>query len=346
MESNFNLNQYFDKIYCFCKPSNYENWNIYKNIYEYYNIDVKLIPAEDISSRVVNNVFKSWKDRNLLDESIDLNFIADSLSHTTFLNHAIDNNYNKILILKENIIPYKDYNLIINEVKIKNEWDFLIFSYNNEIFGYGITSKFYNDLLKLIKEFKLNFDEIINTYNGKYIIDILNYNLFFFYKKEYLNSNYFSLNSMLFKKNIFFVFYPFDQNILLTKEDNKNFIIYNQFDHHEWNIDFDYFLENIYQYLFTNKKIFIIGNSFCLKINKILDLFNNINFIIVKEKIENINNIDNYNYYPTIISRDDNFIENYYNFYYDYIDSISYKFLNNKNKIIYVEIDNFKLKDI
>jgi hypothetical protein len=33
MEECSNLNHYFDKIYCFCKPSNYSNWNVYKNIY-------------------------------------------------------------------------------------------------------------------------------------------------------------------------------------------------------------------------------------------------------------------------------------------------------------------------
>jgi hypothetical protein len=342
MEEYSNLNHYFDKIYCFCKPSNYSNWNVYKNIYLFYNIDVKLIPAEDLDSRVANNVFNSLSSRNLLAKDIDLKFIADSLSHTTFINHAIDNKYNKILILKENVIPFKEYKQILSNLKIEKEWDFLIFKNNNHIIGYGITDIFYNDLLKLIKEFKLNFDEIIYSFTNKYKVLNIDNNLFFNFNKDYLNNNFISLDSLLFNKNIFFILYPFNQINFLEKDDFSFYSIYNQYDFFEWKFNFEEFIATLYNFLFTDKKIFIIGNSFCLKINEILSFFNNLKIFIIKENIENIKEIKEYKFYPELITKDDNFIENYFNFYYDYIDSISYKVQN----IEFIEINNFKIKEL
>lgn len=342
MEKHFKLNNYFDKIYCFCKPSNYKNWNVYKNLYEFYNIDVKLIPAEDIDSRVTNNVYNSWKNRELLSDNINIQFIADSLSHTTFINHAIDNKYNTILILKENVIPFKEYNDILSKLEIKKEWDFLIFKNQNEVIGYGVKSFFYDDLLKLIKEFKLSFDEIINEFicNKNYFE--INSSLFFIYNKSYLNNNFISLNSLLYNKDIYFILYPFNEITFIEKNDFELFSIYNQYDYFNWKFNFDDFILNIYETLFTNKKILFIGNSFCLKINEILSYFNDSKFFVIKENLETINNINEYKFYPELIAKDDQFIKNYFNFYYDYIDSISYKIKN----IEFIEINNFKIKEL
>jgi len=342
MEERSNLNHYFDKIYCFCKPSNYKNWNVYKNIYLFYNIDVKLIPAEDLTSRVANNVFNSLSSRSLLGHNIDLKFIADALSHTTFINHAIDNKYKKILILKENIIPFRDYNQIIVDLKIENNWDLLIFKNNNEIIGYGITDFFYNDLLKLIKEFKINFDTIIETFIKNYKVYEINNNLFFNYKEDYLNSDLISLKSLLFNKDINFILYPFHKIDHLKEIALETCAIYSQYDTFGWKFNFEDFTSTLYKILFTDKKILFIGNSFCLKINEISSYFKDPKFFVIKENLEKINSIDNYSYYPDLFQKDDQFIENYFNFYYDYIDSISYKIENIK----FIEIDSFKITDL
>ena len=203
METNFNLNKYFDKIYCLCKPSNYTRWNSYKEIFSYYNLDVKLIPAEDLSSRVVNNVHQSLSSRGLLENFVDLSFIANSLSYTTFINHAIDNKFNKILILKENVIPNKNYKF--ETISIKNNWDFLIIKNGNNIIGYGIISEYFIELLTIIKKFKQNFDQIIQyNFNDK-AKDIINLNSLFLYNEMFLNENNIPFESISNKKIYFFL---------------------------------------------------------------------------------------------------------------------------------------------
>ena len=327
METNIGINKYFDKVYCFCKPSNYENWNNYINIYKYYNIDVKLIPAEDITSRVVVNVYSSWKDRGLLgDNSIE--FVADLLSHTTFINHATDNKFDKILILKENVIPHKDYNHLKNNLDINLNWDFLTFKdYNNEIVGYGIKSNYFKDLLILIKKFNLNFDEIINLISNNLNISEIN-NLFFIAKKESLNKDTVDISSLFFNKKKTLILYPFDNIEFIKTKYSDKFLIYNQFDYHQWDFDFNLFEKNLYIYLFNYKPIIFVGNSFCLKVRNILSYSSDINVIAIKEELDMKKVINNFNLYPKIINNDENFVHNYYNFYYDLIDALSYKITN------------------
>jgi hypothetical protein len=336
METNIGINKYFDKVYCFCKPSNYDNWNNYVNIYKYYNIDVKLIPAEDTTSRVVNNVYASWRDRGLLgDNSIE--FIADLLSHTTFINHAIDNKFDKILILKENVIPHKDYFNLKNNINIELNWDFLILKdYEKNIIGYGLTAKYYNDLLVLIKKFNLQFDQIINLISNNLNIFEIN-NLFFIVKDYSLNKETIDISSLFFNKKNYLILYPFNQVDFIKKKYNDKFLIYNQFDYYNWDFDFNLFEENIIKSIFNYKPIVFIGNSFCLKTKNIICYSNNIEAISIKEKIENIKKVNNFNLYPKLINNDENFILKYYDFYYDLIDLASYKVANLKC----IDIDDF-----
>lgn len=240
-----NLNEMFDMIYCINLKKDTYRWSVMSNIFKKLNLNVKQIIAEDSSYNNVKKIFNSLNKNNPMKIKNQAGAIGCMLSHTTAINHAKKNNFKKILILEDDIIPCKDFLNYFKTIEFPKEYKLLylgnnradLFQYSkkyndnfdnstkvNGTFCYAIDSSIFDEILSLINTFANPIDTLLHNISEKYknLSFVLNKPLFFpniltsNIRSKYHTSYYDMYNRMKFDIK------DFD---LLVLEENKNIII-------------------------------------------------------------------------------------------------------------------------
>lgn len=108
----------FDKIYILSLRKDKDRRDKVSNRLAQINLEYEFFDAYDGS--LFDHIWQK------LDNPIftNANYVACALSHLAIYKDAINNNYNKILILEDDVIPHIDYNNLIN-LNIPQEYDLL-----------------------------------------------------------------------------------------------------------------------------------------------------------------------------------------------------------------------------
>lgn len=153
------LNEYFDKIYCINLERRKDRKEQCISEFFKHNLNVEFISAID------------GKDISDINVKIKKGAYACSLSHIKIYNDIIKNNYNKVLILEDDIEfsnnLTNEFNAVFNN--IPENWNLLYFSGNH----YKGLTKINNDISKMIGSLSMACYGI--TYNmTKALLNILN----------------------------------------------------------------------------------------------------------------------------------------------------------------------------
>jgi len=179
------INEYFDKIYVLNLHRRKDRLQDTTNRLDKIGINYEVFGATDGS--VMNNVWKKFYKEN--QNFTTPNYLACSISHLSIYKDAIENNYNRILILEDDILVNKNIHSIFNSIDIPNWEDIFYLGYiplsddqsmwtygiiNNFIsnnifvprnlwglFAYGITVKL---MMEILEDYNQNFPMEIDRY--------------------------------------------------------------------------------------------------------------------------------------------------------------------------------------
>ena len=184
--SKYTINNVFDKVYVINLDSQPENLkNIDKQLKKY---NIKYSRFKAINGKDVFDQYNLSKDSWNNDHPGALGCL---LSHKTIIKDALDNNYNKILILEDDCLLHKNFNNIFNQkyeslINYHPEWKILYFGnshqygwpfsikyYDNfyftkegySTFAYGLDKSMFEDLLKSLENIDDPIDDsLVNNY--------------------------------------------------------------------------------------------------------------------------------------------------------------------------------------
>jgi GR25 family glycosyltransferase involved in LPS biosynthesis len=118
-----NINEYFDKIYCINMSKRADRWEAVTKRFEAVGL---------------TNVYR-WEalDGDVLEvllggELSKRNYVASTISHLMAINHAKYNNYERVLILEDDVCPHKDLQKMFDdfyEKQSKLAWDIFYFGF-------------------------------------------------------------------------------------------------------------------------------------------------------------------------------------------------------------------------
>jgi GR25 family glycosyltransferase involved in LPS biosynthesis len=119
------MNEYFDKIYILSLRKEKARRKLLKSRLDAVNIKYEFFDAVD------GELFKHLNERVNNDRFTTPNYLACQISHLSIYNDALSNNYKKILILEDDVIPMKDINSFFDNIKdqIPEYYDLLYLGY-------------------------------------------------------------------------------------------------------------------------------------------------------------------------------------------------------------------------
>lgn len=117
------LNDYFDEIYLLNLKRRDDRLKITEKKLNDSSIDHIVFDAVDGS--VMNAVWKSHHEKNIRFENS--NYLACAISHLSIYNHAIQNEFDRILIIEDDVSILKNANEKFNSIRdqIPEKWDLL-----------------------------------------------------------------------------------------------------------------------------------------------------------------------------------------------------------------------------
>ena len=190
-QNEFNINIYFDKIYCLNLDRRQDRWKKASEQFNRFNINVERWSAIDGDS-LDNKLLDYYNPDGLKGEEASIlgipenkNAIGCLLSHLEIIKNAKENNYNRILIFEDDVIlcnnflnkikkiSYKDWNLMYlgssqfdwSEIKIENNF----YKCNKTLgtFAYCINSDIFDKLLLIVENGKKSIDNLLSDFQQK-----------------------------------------------------------------------------------------------------------------------------------------------------------------------------------
>ena len=160
-KKNFDINFYFDKIYCINLDRRTDRWKNVESEFKKMNIDVfrySAIDGDNIDFSISNDLTENQlSDKGLIENR---NSLACLLSHLEIIKEAKLNNYKRILIFEDDVLFSKDFK---NEIKKIEELDWKLLYLGASQFNWsGIdTSKKYYRCNKTLGTFAYAIDSSI-----------------------------------------------------------------------------------------------------------------------------------------------------------------------------------------
>ena len=195
IEEDFNINEYFDKIYCINLDSKKDKWRRVKREFESNSIEVERFSAIDgslIDEKEFNELLDKYNPYRLSGESASLNGLIENknslgclLSHLEIIKQAKLNNYKRVLIFEDDVILSNDFNVKIKNIskldwsilylgasqfnwnKIEEKGDFYLCKNTLGTFAYAIDSSIYDDLINLLETKRKSVDNLLSELQAK-----------------------------------------------------------------------------------------------------------------------------------------------------------------------------------
>lgn len=195
IEEDFNINEYFDKIYCINLDSKKDKWRRVKREFESKSIEVERFSAIDgslIDEKEFNELLDKYNPYRLSGESASLNGLIENknslgclLSHLEIIKQAKLNNYKRVLIFEDDVILSNDFNVKIKNIskldwsifylgasqfnwnKIEEKGDFYLCKNTLGTFAYAIDSSIYDDLINLLETKRKSVDNLLSELQAK-----------------------------------------------------------------------------------------------------------------------------------------------------------------------------------
>jgi hypothetical protein len=195
-EDLFDINKYFDKIYCINLDKEENKWNRISKIFKDNSIIVERFSAVDgglINDEEFNKLSKKYNPRELKTEKASFiglienkNSLACLLSHLEVIKLARENNHKRILIFEDDVIFCKDFKQQIK--KIQNlDWRLLYlgasqfnwigiddidkptYQCKNTLgtFAYAIDSSIYDEVIELLETKRKSVDNLLSEIQEK-----------------------------------------------------------------------------------------------------------------------------------------------------------------------------------
>jgi GR25 family glycosyltransferase involved in LPS biosynthesis len=190
-DKKFDINKYFDKIYCLNLDRRKDRWDkvskefsrLSINIERFSAIDGDNIPDSHLTFLNTKLDEKSASDSGDIENKYALGCL---LSHLEIIKDAKLNGYKKILVFEDDVILSKDF---IQEVRIIKKFDWKLFYLGasqfswNEIeirdgfykcnktlgtFAYAVDSSIYDELIKSFLEKDKSVDNVLSRIQSKY----------------------------------------------------------------------------------------------------------------------------------------------------------------------------------
>lgn len=188
-ERPFDINTYFDKIFCINLDSRPERWINVNKIFKENSIEVERFSALDgksISDREFENLLKKYNPEKISGEVASYtglienkNSLACLLSHLQLIKLAKKNSYRRILIFEDDILLDRDFILKVEECS-KFSWKMLYlgasqFNWNGikiedgfykckntlGTFAYAIHHTIYDEIIEILETKKKSIDNLL-----------------------------------------------------------------------------------------------------------------------------------------------------------------------------------------
>jgi GR25 family glycosyltransferase involved in LPS biosynthesis len=189
-EQSFDINKYFDKIYCINLQNKKDRWERVEKLFNENLIEVERFEAINgltISDEEFNNILNKYNPNRLTGESASLNGLIENknslaclLSHIELIKTAKINNYKRILIFEDDITFSKDFTESIKKIS-KIDWSivylgasqfnwsgieekdcFYLCKNTLGTFAYAIESSIYDDVINLLETKRKSVDNLLS----------------------------------------------------------------------------------------------------------------------------------------------------------------------------------------
>jgi glycosyl transferase family 25 len=187
----FNINDYFDKIYCLNLERNSEKWQKVNLQFKELNINVDRFLGID-GNNITDDEFKEISNRKISEiDSSKLGLIENKyalgclMSHIEIIKEAKSAGYKRILIFEDDVILSDEFSERISQIN-KLNWELLylgasqfnwsgvkvnngFYKCSNTLgtFAYAINSNIYDDLLELFETKRKSIDNLLSEYQLK-----------------------------------------------------------------------------------------------------------------------------------------------------------------------------------
>lgn len=146
MKNNMKLNNYFDKIYVLNLHKRKDRFRGIDSRLKRFGIEYERFGATD------GNVMKPIWEKFYIDNKnfTNPNYLACSVSHLSIYKDAIENNYQRILIIEDDVLINRNIHLIFDSIVIP-EWDDLFYlgyiplSDDQSMWTYAIVNDFISE---------------------------------------------------------------------------------------------------------------------------------------------------------------------------------------------------------
>jgi GR25 family glycosyltransferase involved in LPS biosynthesis len=189
-EQSFDINKYFDKIYCINLENRQDRWIKNKREFNQKSIEVERFEAINgltISDEEFNSLLDKYNPNRLTGESASLNGLIENksslgclLSHIEVIKKAKINNYKRILIFEDDIMLSNDFSESIKRIS-KLDWGivylgasqfnwkgieekdgFYLCKNTLGTFAYAIDSSMYDDIINLLETKRKSVDNLLS----------------------------------------------------------------------------------------------------------------------------------------------------------------------------------------
>lgn len=190
-QNKFDINSYFDKIYCLNLERNSEKWQKTNTQFKELNINVDRFLGID-GNDITDDEFNEISNRKISEvDSSKLGLIENKyalgclMSHIEIIKEAKSAKYKRILIFEDDVILSNEFNERISQIN-KLSWELLylgasqfnwtgvkvnngFYKCSNTLgtFAYAINSNIYDDLLELFETKRKSIDNLLSEYQLK-----------------------------------------------------------------------------------------------------------------------------------------------------------------------------------
>lgn len=191
ISKKFNINDYFDKIYCLNLERNSEKWKKTNTQFKELNINVDRFLGID-GNNITDDEFDEISNRKISEvDSSKLGLIENKyalgclMSHIEIIKEAKSAGYKRILIFEDDVILSDEFSERISQIN-KLNWELLylgasqfnwsgvkvnngFYKCSNTLgtFAYAINSNIYDDLLELFETKRKSIDNLLSEYQLK-----------------------------------------------------------------------------------------------------------------------------------------------------------------------------------
>lgn len=188
VKEKFDINSYFDKIYCINLDRRKDKWYRVKKEFQKNSINVERWSAIDGESLVDISNFE--KNQNLLSKRGELEnkySLACLMSHLSVIKDAKINNYKKILIFEDDVILSDNFSNKIEMIQNVNwklfylgasqfiwngisiEGEFYRCNQTLGTFAYAVDNSIYDDLIEIFESKTKSVDNLLTLIQKKYL---------------------------------------------------------------------------------------------------------------------------------------------------------------------------------